>query len=179
MRLGSFTENRNGGQITVLLLLFYHRDVGYEPISRARTAQDCFITPRCHGHIKINNNILIPTCLGALSEWGVKENVVKWCKNRLAYKKKGVYNRRADTNLYDGQVQKDRGEKWNTQNRPFVGAQMNQGLHVHISSKGWCSFSPLAYSFFQSQVGHSCPTGKPLPCLQKWTVLILASSEHH
>ena len=111
------------GQITIVLLLFYHRDAGYEPISRARTAQDCFITPRCHGHIKINNNILIPTCLGALSEWGVKENVVKWCKNRLAYKEKGVYNRRAATNLYDGQVQKDRGEKWNTQNRPFVWAQ--------------------------------------------------------
>ena len=42
---------------------------------------------------------------------------------------------------------------------------------------GPCSFFPLAFFLFHSQVGHYFPTGKPLPHPQKETACIVMSQD--
>ena len=58
-------------------------------------------------------------------------------------------------------------------------SKLNYDLHVHISSLGRCYLSPLPSFLFQSQVGHSRPTLKPLSCPQKWTACIMTSQQCH
>ena len=41
----------------------------------------------------------------------------------------------------------------------------------------WTEIPPLTYFLFQSRVGHSCPTSRPLPCSQIWTACIVTSRE--